>query len=60
MTSLGRSMANSSDPDIKALGLAILAEMPNIRYFLAQQTADNAGQLDRIVVKAYDMKVPGR
>ncbi len=60
MTSLGRSMANSSDPQIKALGLAILAEMPNIRYFLAQQTADNAGKLGSIVVKAYDMKEPGR
>jgi hypothetical protein len=60
--SLARDMATSSDPQIRSLGEAILKEMPNVGYYLVQQTVnDDPGEtLSSIKAQRYDMRTPGR
>jgi len=60
LTSLARTMIGSGDPVLIKLGQRILDEMPDVGYFIVQQSVLPSGALGSVRVEEFDMRKPGQ
>lgn len=60
LRSLATAMMNSGDARLIELGDRILREMPNVDYYVVQQTVTPNNKLSTVTVEKYDMSKPGR